>query len=146
MNPENAYTPLTDNQKTVGNTAKILPSGEQHFDGFNTGLNISQIPGKFSGINDVEQSGINLIFINQPETFIKSEPIDFSIFSSSDTDYQQELNKDSNMFVFRPYIHYYPLTNYKNLSSYSAEVEVNSQLLLNYSLTFNKAQRKSIYG
>lgn len=141
-----AYIPLTNEQKSVWPNAKILPSGEQHFDGFYSGLNIEQIPNKLSGINDLDSSGINLIYIEDAKTLTKTDRIDFSQFSSSEADTQTDNSIDSNMFIFRPYIHYYPLINYQNLSSYNNQVEVLQAINISYPLSFSKSTKKSIYG
>jgi len=160
FNPENAYQDLTDEQKKVSDTAIILPSGEAHFDGFNSGDNKNQIPHPTSGINaiyDVGPSSGNLELIHKNQTTQFGNPNPSGILSSrlaplfgyselSSSEQSRNRTPRVSMANLNPYIHYYPIVTTNQSSLYNSAQEVQAAFNIQYNTEFDRSIKYNPYN
>lgn len=151
FNPINAYEPLTNSQKAVGPEAKLIPSGESHFDGYN----IDELSRPNNGINAYYKNGPseeNLSLIHKNPARLNSvlglnsrlAPLfGYSELSSS------EQSKNSIIVPFlsniNPYRHYYPIATTTNMSTHNPPESIDSSLNITSPENFNISEKFGLY-
>lgn len=124
---DTSYRPLSEEEQSLTGS-QILPSGEANFAAY------SQQVTELEENVDNPNAGVGII-----------DSAFAPIFGASNFSSASVARKNvSNLAIFRPYIHYYPVTRVENLSLYAETITTN-YFTIDYSFVFEASNYYNWY-